>query len=74
MGENIQVNWRFLFCIRYSKPFIIKKYETLRDNPSIRIYINITENRITFKTKTGYYVEFYKVEQMKLLETKEKGN
>ena len=29
----------------------------LIDNPSIRIYINETENRITFKIKIGYYLE-----------------
>ena len=27
---------------------IIKKHETVTDNPAIRIYINKTENRITF--------------------------
>ena len=27
------------------------------DNPSIRIYANKIENRITFNTKDGYYVE-----------------
>ena len=54
--------------------YIIKKHETLTDNPSIRIYVDITENRITFKTKTGYYAEFSKVEKMKLLGSKEKRN
>ena len=33
-------------------------------NPSIRIYINKIENRITFKIKTGYYLELLR---MKLL-------
>ena len=28
------------------------------DNPSIRIYVNKIENRVTFKIKTGYYLEF----------------
>ena len=27
------------------------------DSPSIRIYVNKIENRITFKMKTGYYSE-----------------
>ena len=27
------------------------------DNPSIKIYVNTIENIITFKTKTGYYLE-----------------
>ena len=34
--------------------YIIKKHETVTDNPSIKIYINKIENRITFKIKTGY--------------------
>ena len=31
-------------------------------NPSIRIYINKIENRITFKIKTGYYLEVLTLE------------
>ena len=43
---------------RYSRLFWeIKKYETVTDNPSIMIYINKIENIITFKMKTGYYLE-----------------
>ena len=38
--------------------FILKKHETVTDNPSIMIYVNKVENRITFKTKIGYYLEF----------------
>ena len=37
------------------------------DNPSIRIYVNKIENRITLKIKTGYYLELLKPETMKLL-------
>ena len=36
-------------------------------NPSIRIYINKLENRITFKIKTRYYLELLTPETMKLL-------
>ena len=36
-------------------------------NPSIRIYLNKTENRITFKIKTEYYIELLTPETMKLL-------
>ena len=39
---------------------------TVTDNPSIKIYVNKTENRITFKIKTGYYVELLTPEKMKL--------
>ena len=37
--------------------YIIKKHETVTDNPSIMIYIDKIKNRIMFKIKTGYYVE-----------------
>ena len=39
----------------------------MRQLPSIRIYINKIENRITFKIKTGYYLELLMPELMKLL-------
>ena len=44
---------------------MIKKHIT--DNPSIKIYVNKIENRITFKMKTGYYLELLTPETMKLL-------
>ena len=31
--------------------FIIKRHETLTDNPSIKIHLNKIKNRIVFKTK-----------------------
>ena len=44
------------------------KNETVTpDNPSIMIYVNKIENRITFKIKTGYYLELLTPETMKLL-------
>ena len=33
--------------------FIIKKHETLTENPSVQIYVNKIKNRIIFKIKTG---------------------
>ena len=36
--------------------YTFKKHETLTDNPSIMIYVNKTENRITFNRKTGFYL------------------
>ena len=47
--------------------YTLKKHEIVTDNPSIRIYINKIENRITFKIKTGYYLELLTSETMKLL-------
>ena len=34
-------------------------------NPSIRMYVNKTENRISFKIKTGYYLKLPTPETMK---------
>ena len=39
----------------------------MSDNPPIRIYVNQTENTITFRTKTRYYLELLTPETMKLL-------
>ena len=36
--------------------YILKKHSESIDNPSIRMYINRIENRITFKIKRGYYL------------------
>ena len=46
---------------------ISKKHGENSDNPSIRIYVNKIENRITFLIKTGYYLKLLKPETMKLL-------
>ena len=47
--------------------YILKKYSESIDNPSIRIYVNKTKNRTTFKIKSGYYLELLTPETMKLL-------
>ena len=47
--------------------YIFKKHEEKADNPSIRIYVNKIENRITFKVETGYYLELLTLQTMKLL-------
>ena len=44
-----------------------KKHETVTDNPSIKIYVNKIESRITFKTNTGYYLEILTPETMNVL-------
>ena len=49
--------------------YIIKKHDTVTDNPPIRMYVNKTENRITFKIKTRYYLELLTPETMRLLES-----
>ena len=47
--------------------FIIKKHETLTENPPVQIYPNKIKNRIVFKIKTGYKLELLTPETMKLL-------
>ena len=45
----------------------MKIHETVTDNPSIRIYVNKIENRITFEINTGCYFELLTPETVKLL-------
>ena len=47
--------------------FIIKKHETLAENPPVQIYPNKIKNRIVFKVKTGYKLELLSPETRKLL-------
>ena len=47
--------------------YILKEHGEITDNPSIKIYVNKIENRITFKIKTGYYVELLTPKTMILL-------
>ena len=47
--------------------YILNKDGEKIDNPSIRIYVNKIENKITFKIKTRYYLELLTPERTKLL-------
>ena len=47
--------------------YILKKHNEVVDNPSIRIHVNETESRITFKIKNTYYLELLTPDVMKLL-------
>ena len=42
-------------------------HETLTDNPPIKIYVNKIENRITFRIKTGFYLELLTPETMEAI-------
>ena len=46
--------------------YILKNYGENINNPSVQIYVNKIENRITFKTKNGYSLELLTPETMKL--------
>ena len=47
--------------------YIFKKHGENIDKPSVKIYVNKIENRITFKIKNGYSLELLTPETMKLL-------
>ena len=47
--------------------YILKKHGENNNKPSVQIYINKIENRVTFKIKNGYSIELLTEETMKLL-------
>ena len=47
--------------------YILKKHGEDIDKPSVQIYANKIENRVTFKIKNGYSLELLTPETMKLL-------
>ena len=49
----------------------MKKHGENIDNPSISVCVNKIGNMITFKIKTGYYLELLTPETMKLLRSTE---
>ena len=51
--------------------YILKKHGEDIDKPSVQIYLNKIENRVTFKIKNGYSLELLSEETMKLLGTTE---
>ena len=52
--------------------YIIKKHETIADNPPIKIYVSKIKNRIVFKIKTGCKLELLTKETMQLLGSSKK--
>ena len=51
--------------------YILKKHGENTNKPSIQIYVNKIENRVTFKIKKGYTLELLTKETMKLLGSSE---
>ena len=45
--------------------YILKKHSENVDDPSIKIYVNKIEKRVTFKIKNGYYLALLTPETMK---------
>ena len=60
--------------IQDSFDFIIKKHETLTENPPIQIYPHKIKNRIVFKIRTGYKLELLTPQTMKLLGSTKKDS
>ena len=56
-----------VFDIQDYFEYIIKKHETIADNPPVQIYVNKITNTIVFKIKTGYQLELLTQETMQLL-------
>ena len=59
--SDIQDYFEYIFLINGEKT----------DNPLIRIYVNKVKNSITFKIKTGYYLELSTSETRKLPQSTE---
>ena len=53
--------------------YIIRKHETLANNPPLQIYVNEIKNRTVFKINTGYKLQLLSAETMKLLGNKKKN-
>ena len=47
--------------------YIFKKHREYTNKPSVQIYVNKIENRITFKMKDGYSLNLLTPQTMKLL-------
>ena len=51
---------------------VLKKHGEEIDKPSVQLYVNKIENRVTFKIKNGYSLELLTPESIKLLGSTEK--
>ena len=52
--------------IQYYFEYILKKHGEDIDKPSVQMYVNKFENRVTFNIKNGYILELLTLETMKL--------
>ena len=53
--------------IQHYFEYILTKQGENTDRPSVQIYLNKTENSVTFKIKNGYSLELLTSETIKLL-------
>ena len=71
MNLNYQMDHILYQIFKTILGIFLKKHNEDINKPSIRIYVNKIENRITFKIKTGYYLELLGRKTIKLLESTE---
>ena len=67
MGYQTNQDYFKYISIQDYSEYILKNHRENIDNPSIIIYVNKRRNRITFKIKTGQYLELLTPKTMKLL-------
>ena len=67
MNLNYQMDHILYQIFKTILGIFLKKHNEDINKPSIRIYVNKIENRITFKIKTGYYLELLTPETIKSL-------
>ena len=70
----VWITWGFLFSVRYSTLYIIKKNEKLTTSRSIHIYINRINNTLVFKIKDGYKLDLQTPKTIKLFGSTKKIN
>ena len=66
-GFNLPDGSYYVFDIQDYFENIIKKHETIADNPPVQIYVNKIKSRIVLKTNTGYKLELLSEETKQLL-------
>ena len=66
MNLNYQMDHIQHQIFKFTFEYILKKHSENVDNPSIKVYVNKIENRVTFKIKKGFSLELLTPETMKL--------
>ena len=67
MNMNYQMDLILYQIFKIIWSIFLKKHVEDIDKPSIQIYVNNIDNRVTFKIKNGYSLELITPETMKLL-------
>ena len=73
MELQIWITWWNLLFFIYNEDYfeyITRKHETIIYSTPVLIYINNIDERVTFVIESGYYLELFSPETMKLLESK----